>query len=72
METGVDGEFGVEDAGFEAELFEKEAETVAAVDVADKDDAFAPDELELENDICEEEFLVFCASKTASALPSKS
>lgn len=63
MEAGVDGEFGVEDAGAQAELLEEKFETVAAVDVVDEDDAFAFDELELEDYVCKEEFLFFGASR---------
>jgi hypothetical protein len=62
MDSGVNGKFGVEDAALDAELLEEEFYTVAAVNVSDEDDDFALDQLELEYNIGQEEFLVLGAS----------
>jgi hypothetical protein len=54
----VERELRVEDAGLDAKLLEEQLEPVRAVDVGDKDEALAPDELELEQDIGEQELVL--------------
>ena len=58
----VERQLGVEHAGLDAKLFEKELEPVGPVDVVDKDEDFAFDELELEEDVDEQELVFFRAS----------
>lgn len=53
----VEGQFGVENTGFDAKLLQEELEPVAPVNVVDKEDAFAFDKAELEEDIGEEELV---------------
>lgn len=53
-------------------MFEEKFQSVAAVYIVNKDNAFAFDELELEYDICKEEFVDFGASDTTSKLGKKS
>lgn len=67
MDTRVDRELGVEDAAPDAELFEKKFQPVAPVDVLNKDDAFALDKLQLEDDIREKELLVLAASERGAS-----
>jgi hypothetical protein len=58
---GVERKFRIEDATFHEGMFQKELEPIAAVDVVDKHDAFAPYQIELEDHVCEEEFVDFGA-----------
>jgi hypothetical protein len=62
VDSGVNRKFGVEDAALDAKLLKEEFYTVAAVNVSDEDDDFALDQLELEYNIGQEEFLVLRAS----------
>lgn len=62
MDAGVDGEFRVQHTAPDPELLKKQLETVASVDVSDKDDALALDEFQLEDDVDQQEFFIFSTS----------
>lgn len=51
MYPRVDGQLRVENTAANAKLLKEQFQTVRSVDVGDKDDTFALDELELEDDI---------------------
>lgn len=71
VQTGVDGQFGVENTALDAELFEEQLHTVAAVDVSHEDDDLSLDQLQLENNVGEEELLVLGASIVTVGLVSR-
>lgn len=62
VDAGVDRQFRVQNTAPDPELLEKQLKTVASVDVADKDDAFALDQFQFEDDVDQEELFVFSAS----------
>lgn len=62
VDSGVHWQLRVEHTALDAELFQEKLEAIATVDVSDEYDDFALDELKLENNICQEEFLILCAS----------
>ena len=53
----VERQLRVEHTALDRELLEEELEAVTSVDIVDEENAFALDELELEDDICEEELV---------------
>lgn len=53
------GQFRVDHAGLDTKLFQEEFDTVTPLDVVDKDDGFPSDELELEQNVDEQEFVAF-------------
>jgi len=59
VQSAVYWELGVEHTASNAELFQEELQSVAAVDVGDENDNLALDELQLEDGVCEEEFVLF-------------
>jgi hypothetical protein len=58
---GVDGQFRVEDTAADAKLLKEQLQSVRPVDVRDENDAFAFDQLQLENDVRQQELFVLAA-----------
>lgn len=59
VQSAVYWELRVEHTASDAELFQEELQSVATVDVGDENDDLALDELQLEDGVCEEEFVLF-------------
>lgn len=52
-------QLGVDNAGLDTELAQEQLEAVPALNVVDKDDRLAADELEFEKDVDEQELVLF-------------
>jgi hypothetical protein len=62
MNSRIDGKLRVKDTAPNTKLLKKEFQSVASVDIANKNDAFSFDQLQFENDVCQKKFLVLGTS----------
>jgi hypothetical protein len=60
----IQRELRVEHTALDRELFQEELETITAVDIVDENDAFAFDQLELENHVGKKELVDFRAANS--------